>query len=181
MRRVENKAEFDRVLLEARTCEHIDSQREATSLKLLVFDDMALCSDHFLLALKDFMEWSGDAGAYFVVLRPDPLDNFCRLYGKYPMLEVARSDSTEAYLNALNEDVGDGQGFSLSNLSMTWVVVPWSNKWFIHAMRSGADDSGHLWVPPEWVGKVLAAHPGVFFRPAGADLLRSANKGNESG
>lgn len=170
MRRVESEAEFDKVLLDARTCEHIDSRRQPTSLKLLVFDDMALCSDHFLLALRDLMEWSGDVSTYFVVLRPDPLDNFRRLYGKYPVLEIARGDSTEAYLNALNEDVGDGQGFSLGNLSMTWVVVPPSSKWFIHAMRSGADDSGHLWVPLEWVNKLQAGYPGVFFRDVPADL-----------
>ena len=164
MRRIEGKAEFEKVLLEARTSEYVDSRREPTPLQLLVFDDAMLSTGYFLLALQDLMEWSGDPSTFFVVLRPDPVDNFYRLYGKYPVLEIARNDPSEAYLNALNEDVGDGQGFSLENLCMTWVIVPPSNKWFIHAIRSDQDDSGHLWVPPEWVDRLMAAHPGIFFR-----------------
>jgi hypothetical protein len=170
MRRVEDKAEFEKVLLEARTCVHIDSRRIKTRLQVLVFDDGMLCADYFLLAFQDLMGWSADPAAYFVVLHPDPVDNFHRLYGKYPVLEIARNDSTEAYSAAMNEDLGDGQGFSLCDLSFTWVIVPPSNKWFIHAIRSSFDDSGRLWVPPEWVDKLLAAHRGVFFRDAPASL-----------
>jgi hypothetical protein len=162
MRRVEDKAEFEKILLEARTCVFVDSRRDPTPLQLLVFDDAVLCTDCFLPALKSLMERSADPAAYFVVLHPDPVDNFHRLYGKYPVLEIARNDSTEAYLGTLNEDVGDGRGFTLCDLSLTWVVVPPSNKWFIHAMRSADDDSGHLWVPPEWADKVLAAYSFVF-------------------
>jgi len=162
MRRVEDKPEFERVLLEARTCEYIDSRREPTPLQLLVFDDAMLSTGYFLRGFQDLMEWSGDSVAYFMVLRPDPVDNFYRLYRKYPVLEIGRDDSPDAYLNALNEDVGDGDGFSLENLCMTWVIFPLSNRWFIHAIRSDQSDSGHLWVPQEWADKLLAAHPGVF-------------------
>lgn len=172
MRRVEDKSEFDKILLEARTCVHIDSRRELTPLQLLFFDDAMLCTEHFLPALKSLMDWSADPATFFVVLQPDPVDNFRRLYGKYPVLEIARSDSTDAYLGALNEDLGDGRGFSLCDLSLTWVIVPPSSKWFIHAIRSNLDDSGHLWVPPERVDRLLAAHPGVFFRDAEASLKR---------
>ena len=145
-------------------CVYVDSRRASTPLQLLVFDDPMLCTDYFLPALKHLMEWSADPAAYFVVLRPDPIDNFYRLYSKYPVLEIARDESPEAYLGALNEDLGDGRGFSLSNLCLTWVIVPLSKRWFIHAIRSAYDDSGHLWIPPEWVDKLLTAHPGVFFR-----------------
>jgi hypothetical protein len=162
MRRVEDKAEFKKILLEAATCVFIDSRREPTPLRLLVFDDAMLCTDYFLSALRSLMEFSADPVAYFVVLNPDPVNNFYRLYNKYPVWEVARSDSAEAYMAALNEDVGDGQGFSLSILSSTWVVVPPSGDWFIHAMRSSDDDSGHLWVPQVWVSKLQGAHPGLF-------------------
>ena len=162
MRRVEHKAEFDRILTDARMCVYIDSRRAPTPLHLMVFDDGMLCADYFFAALRDLIEQSADPGAYFLVLEPDPVDNFHRLYGRYPVVEIGREDSSEAYLGAMNEDVGDGQGFSLGNLCLTWVIVPPSNKWFIHAIRSAYDDSGHLWVPPEWVDKLLAAHPGVF-------------------
>ncbi len=162
MRRVQDEDEFHKILLEARTCVHIDSRRVPTLLHLLVFDDAMLCADYFLAALKSLMEWSADNAARFVVLEPHPVDNFHRLYGKYPVLEISCSDSIEAYSAAMNEDVGDGRGFTLCDLSFTRVVVPPSNKWFIHAIRSDADDSGHLWVPPGWVDKLLAAHPGVF-------------------
>jgi hypothetical protein len=169
MRRVENEAEFKRILLDARTCEYIDSRREPTRLQVMVFDDAMLCTHYFLPALKSLMEWSADPAAYYLVLRPDPLDNFYRLYKKYPVLAISRDDPTEAYLGGLNQDVGNGAGAPLESLSLAWVIVPPSNKWFIHAIRSDADDSGHLWVPSEWVDKLLATHPGVFFRdePAG--------------
>ncbi len=166
MRRVEDQSEFGKILLEARTCVHTDSRRIKTSLQLLVFDNAVLCSEFFFPALQSLMEWSSDPRAYFVVLHPDPLDNFHRLYGKYPMLEIVRGDSFAAYLGKMNEDLGDGSGFSLCALSLTWVVLPPSSKWFIHCIRMLTDDSGHLWIPPEWVDKLLAAHPGVFFRDA---------------
>lgn len=164
MRRIENKAEFEKILLEARTCVFVDNRRIRTHLRWLVFDNAMLCADYFLAAFQTLMEWSVDPAAYFVVLYPDPIDNFYRPWGKYPVLEIARGDSTEAYLGVMNQDLGDGRGFTLCDLSLTWVIVPPSNTWFIHAMRSSYDDSGHLWVPPEWVDKLLAAHPGVFFR-----------------
>jgi hypothetical protein len=173
MRRVENETEFHKIVLEARTCVHIDSRRVSTSLHLLVFDDGMLCADYFLAALRSLMGWSGDPSAYYVVLDPHPVDSFYRPYKKYPVLEIARGDAADAYLGALNEDVGDGRGFSLSDLSLTWVIVPPSNKWFIHAIRSDQDDSGHLWVPSEWVDKLLAAHPGVF-----RDALASLQEGD---
>jgi len=164
MRRVEDESEFDKIRLEAYTCVHIDSHRIKTSLQPLVFDDAVLCSEFLFPALQSLMGWSGDPRAYFVVLHPDPVDNFHRLYGKYPMLEIARGDSFKAYLRQMNEDLGDGRGFTLCDLSLTWVVVPPSNKWFIHAIRSDQDDSGHLWVPPGWLDKLSATHPGIFFR-----------------
>lgn len=164
MRRVTDKGEFEKILLEARTCEYVDSRREPRPLQLVVFDDGMLCADYLFASIADLMDSSADPVAYFIALRPDPIDNFYRLYKKYPVLEIARNDSAEAYVKGLNEDLGDGRGFSLGNLSLTWVIVPPSKKWFIHAIRSDAGDSGHLWVPEEWVDRLLAAHPGIFFR-----------------
>jgi hypothetical protein len=171
MRRVEDKSEFEKIVLEVRTCVHIDSRRIKTSLQLLVFDDAVLCSEFLFPALQSLMEWSADPGVYFVVLHPDPVDNFHRLYGKFPMLEISRDDSFKAYLEQMNEDLGDGRGFSLCDLSSTWVIVPPSSKWFIHAIRTSYDDSGHLWVPSGWVDRLLAAHPGIFFRDEPASLI----------
>ena len=162
MRWVRDKVEFEKVVLDARTCVHIDSRRLPTSLQLLVFDDPMVCTDYFLRALKSLMEWSRDSGAYLAVLDPHPVDSFYRLFSKYPVLEIMGGDSTEAYLGALNEDPGGGASYELSNFWWIYVIVRPSNRWFIHAIRSDADDSGHLWVPPELVNELLAAHPGVF-------------------
>ena len=39
MRWIEEKAAFDKLFLEARTCIYIDSGREQTTLQRLIFDD----------------------------------------------------------------------------------------------------------------------------------------------
>ncbi|HET7214670.1 MAG TPA: hypothetical protein VFL79_13845 [Terriglobia bacterium] len=169
MRWIQDKAEFEKILIDARMCVYIDSRRAPTPLQVLLFGDITVCTPDFLPLLQNLMEWSSDSAAYFVVLDPDPIDNFYRLYEKYPVLEIARNDSTQAYLGGLNEDVGDGRGFALSDLWATYVILPPSKKWFIHTIRSAYDDSGHLWIPPEWADRVLAAHPFVF-RDAPASL-----------
>lgn len=167
MRRLIDKAETETILLEARTCVFIDSRREPTSLRLLVFDDAMLSTDYFFLAVNGLIASSGDPLAHFVVLDPSPIDHFHHLYGEYPVLEIESTDSVKEYLAAMNQDVGDGQGFNLRNLSSTWVIVPPSRRWFIHAIRSDTDDSGHLWLEPNEVSKLLAVAPGVF-RPSGS-------------
>ena len=162
MRWIQEKAEFEKILIDARMCVYIDSRRAPTPLQVLLFGDLTVCTPDFLPLLQSLMKWSTDSAAHFVVLDPDPVDNFYRLYKRYPVLEITPDDSAQTYLGALNEDVGDGSGFSLSDLWATYVIVPPSKKWFIHTIRSAYDDSGHLWLPPEWADKVLATYPFVF-------------------
>ena len=174
MRWIVDKGEFEKILTDARMCVYVDSRRTQTPLHLLLFDDVTVCTPYFLALLQDLMKWSADSAAYFVVLEPHPVDSFYRVYKKYPVLELTPGDSTEAYLGALNEDPGGNPADALSDLWLTYVVVPPSNKWFMHAIRSAYDDSGHLWIPPEWADKVLAAYPFVF-RDGGA--CRSSPEG----
>ena len=162
MRWIQDETEFEKILTDARMCVYVDSRRTRTQLQLLTFDDIAVYGHDFLPLLRNLMEWSTDSAAHYVMLEPHPVDGFYRLYQKYPVLEIAQGDSSEAYLGGLNGDAGDGSGFALSDLCLTYVIVPPSNRWFIHAIRSAYADSGHLWIQPEWADKVLAAYPFVF-------------------
>jgi hypothetical protein len=159
MRWIKEKAEFEKLLPEAKICKHIDSGREATKLRRLVFDDAAICSSHLANVLQKLLQWSGDALAHFIVLEHEPALFFHRLFDKYPVFEVNFGGSPQAYLAFMNEMLGDNPANSISTLWWECVIVPPSRKWFIHALRSSENNGGHLWIPKGWTQNVIDAEP----------------------
>lgn len=165
MRWIITEAEFKEIFLRARTCVYIDSGREPTTLRRLTFDDAGVCTHKFADLLQRLMECSGDLAAHSVVLDPDPVHYFYRNFNKYPSLEIALGDASAAYLSALNEDPGGSPADAVGTNWWAFVVVPPSLKWFVHARRSDQDDSGHLWIPPDWMDRVHDIYP--YLNPAG--------------
>lgn len=158
MRWVEDKDDFRKVFLEARTCVYIDSGREPTTLQRLTFDDAEICTIKLAAFLQKLIEWSCDITAYYVVLNPDPVQYFHRHFHKYPALEIALGDSAETYLSFLNQDPGGSPPDAVGTNWWECVILPLSRKWFIHALRSDRSDAGHLWIPPEWRDRVYEAY-----------------------
>jgi hypothetical protein len=159
MRWIEDKTEFDKLFLEARTCVYIDSGREQTTLQRLIFDDAEIRTKKLASLLQCLMEWSGDRVANYIVLDPAPVHYFHRHFNKYPALEIAQGDSAGNYLALLNADPG---GSPADAVGVNWwaaVIVPPSIKWFVHALRDSGSNGGHLWVPPEWVEEVAKVYP----------------------
>jgi hypothetical protein len=159
MRWIVSDEEFTSVFLEAQTCVFIDSHREQTLLVCLNFCDVEIFTKSFILDLHKMMMWSGDATAFFVVLRPDPVEFFHRHFNKYPAFEITSDDSGNDYLAALNEDPGGSPADAIGTNWWTCVIAPHSLKWFIHVMRSDTDDTGHLWIPKEWVQALIELRP----------------------
>src|SRR5438309_290853 len=126
MRWIENKDEFRKIFLQARTCVYIDSGREATPLQRLTFDDAAISTSKFAELLQNLMKWSTDSAAHYVVLDPDPVHYFYQLFNKFPVLEIAYGDSPREYLKALNEDPGGNPADALGTNWWACVVVPFS-------------------------------------------------------
>ena len=156
---VEDKSRFEKVLLEARTCDYTDSARLPTTLQKLTFDDAEICTPKFAELLQKLTEWSDDDLCSFVVLRPDPVYYFHRLFGRYPVVEIKRGTPPAAYLASLNkgprESPVDAVGINWSEC----VILPPSMRWFVHALRSERDDSGHLWVPSDWLDRAATIYP----------------------
>ncbi|HEY0701197.1 MAG TPA: hypothetical protein VGD60_00375 [Candidatus Acidoferrales bacterium] len=159
MRWIDREAEFKTIFLEARTCVYIDSGRRATQLHRLIFDDAQTCTAVFAEMLQSLMGWASDAGCYYIVLDPDPVHYFHRHFGKYPAIEIARGDSSDAYLKFLNEDPGNSPADAVGTNCWAWVIAPHSLKWFVHALRDEGDGGGHLWVPPEWAERLRTSYP----------------------
>ena len=142
-------------------CAALDSGRGHISLQKLTFDDVELCSKVFAELLQKLLEWSADDACAFVVLRPDPVYYFHHFFGKYPVVEVPRGMSATDYLAILNEGPPDSKADALGIIYSEYVLVPPSLRWFVHALRSVENDGGHLWIPSEWVDRVVAAYPYV--------------------
>jgi len=159
MRWVQEKDEFDKILLRTRTCAYIDSGRESTTLQRLVFDDAMTCTVVFAEMLHGLMEWSEEPSCNYVVLEPDPVHYFHRLFGKFPAIEIARSDSARTYIEFLNQDPGGSPADAVGTNCWAWVIVPPSIGWFVHALRSDEDNGGHLWIRPEWSAKLHKLYP----------------------
>lgn len=161
MRWIEERDEFKRIFLTAKTCVYVDSGREPTTLQKLTFDDAEICTGVFAVLLQSLIEWSGDTKANYIVLHPDPVYYFHHYFQKYPLIEMTSGDSAETYLAALNESLN---GSSADAIGTNWwecVIVPPSRTWFVHAMRSDRENGGHLWIPQEWICRVLDIYPYV--------------------
>lgn len=158
---VEDKNKFEKVFLEARTSVYTDSGRLPTALQRLTFDDAEICTGLFAELLQKLMDWAEDDLCYYVVLEPDPVYYFHRLFGKYPVIEIERGTPSTTYLANLNEGPAESPSDALGTNWSECVILPLSKRWFVHAIRSDRDDSGHLWVPPVWVERVSATYPYV--------------------
>jgi hypothetical protein len=156
---IEDRRAFEKVFLEARTCVYIDSGRLPTALQELTFDDAEICAPQFADLLQTLMEWAGDHVARYVVLDPDPVYYFHRLFGRYPVLEIEKGTVATTYLEKLNDGPPESPAHALGTNWCEYVVLPPSIRWFVHALSSDRDDGGHLWVPPEWVEKLAAIYP----------------------
>jgi hypothetical protein len=159
MRWIEEKAAFDKLFLEARTCIYIDSGREQTTLQRLIFDDAEIRTTKFATLLQCLMRWSGDQVANYIVLDPAPVHYFHHHFNRYPALEIAQGDTAREYLALLNADPG---GSPADAVGINWwacVIVPPSIKWFVHALRDSGNNGGHLWIPPHWIEKVAEVYP----------------------
>jgi hypothetical protein len=141
------------------TCVFIDSGREPTSLVQLSFDDAGIVTRAFAGLLQQLLEWSGDTSCFYVVLRPDPVHFFHRLFGRYPAIEIQSGISAEEYLAALNKGPEQSPSDALGTIYDERIIVPPSLGWFVHSFQSSEDTHGHLWIPAEWVDRVVAAYP----------------------
>jgi len=174
MRWVKDEPVFRTVLTEARENIFVDSRRNTTDLQRLIFDDVVLRRPEFAGLLQTLLGLSGDSKCYYLVLCPDPVHYFHRQFGKYPLLEIDYGDSDENYLVALNEDPGGSPIDAVGNNWWACMILPPSRKWFSHLLRSASDNGGHLWIPREWVDRVVEGHPYLRVEPGGA---RSSRKG----
>jgi len=156
---LEDKNIFEKVFLEARTCVHTDSGRLPTELQKLTFDDAEICTRQFADLLQKLMEWSDDTTCFYAVLDPDPVYYFHRLFGKYPVVEIEKGTPATSYLESLNEGPPESPADAVGINWSECVILPPSNGWFVHALRSDRDDAGHLWVPLGWVERVAATYP----------------------
>jgi len=153
--------EFESIFLDAQDCVFIDSCRTPTQLICLNFGDLEIFTSFFISLLHKIMDRSHDQNAFYVLLRPDPVQYFHRHFRKYPALEITRGDTENTYLAALNEDPGGSLPDALGTNWSTVVIMPPSKKWFVHVMRADTDDTGHLWVPKEWTQPLIDYHSGL--------------------
>lgn len=156
---VKEKNRFEMAFQKALDCAATDSGRLPTSLRRLTFDDVEIRSHVFASFLQKLLGLSGDDACSFVVLRPDPVYYFHHFFGEYPVVEVRRGMPTKDYLALLNDGPPDSKADALGIVASECVFVPPSLRWFIHVLRSARNDGGHLWVPSEWVGDVVAIYP----------------------
>jgi hypothetical protein len=156
---ISDDEQFRELYLQCMTCVFIDSGRESTSRIRLSFDDAGICTGAFLNLLQKLLEWSGDGRCFYVVLRPDPVHFFHRLFGKYPAVEIQTGISPEEYLAGLNRGPEQSPSDALGTIYSERVIVPPSLSWFVHSYQSSEDTDGHLWIPSEWVDRVAAVYP----------------------
>lgn len=157
MRWIEDRREFGKLV---RTAESVhEAIRAKTWVTPVVFDDAVLSTTSFASMLKELMRRSEDAACEYAVLDPDPLAYFYQHFKRYPAVEYRQSDTPQSFLEVLNKDPGDSPADAIGINCDAWVVVPGSELWFIHAVRSADDTGGHLWMPSQWNEEVIKSYP----------------------
>jgi hypothetical protein len=105
------------------------------------------------------MVYSADSLVHYLVLSPDPVQYFHRLFRKYPLVEIRVGDSTDNYLSILNEDPGGSPADAVGTNWSACMILPPTRKWFGHLLRSANDNGGHLWIPLELTEGLVAEYP----------------------
>src|SRR5712691_47875 len=158
MRWVKDIEEARTILREAR--ERASMHERNAEFKRLTFDCVEFHSRRFLEFLRKLMEWSGDASFHYAVLDPDPINYFFTHFHKYPLVEITSSDSGDVYIAALTEDPGQSPADAIGTNWSEYVILPPSNKWFIHTLRDAqSGEGGHLWVPIDWSNRAKEIYP----------------------
>ena len=155
MRWITDEEEFDKIMLDARSCVYMDSGRVKTELQRLQFDHASLRTDQFSLLLRTLMEWSKLKTIYFTVLDPDPYDYFFHRFNMYPSFEIEDGDFPDPYIEALSKPYSNQLGFDLGTVYWEHTITAPGIPWFIHSLRSPEDNGGHLWVPKGWPEKIF--------------------------
>jgi hypothetical protein len=150
---------FDELFLRCMTCVFIDSGRKPTSLVRISFDDAEICTPKFAFLVQNLMQWSGDDDCYYVVLRPDPVLHFHRIFGEYPAVELAKNMGPSEYLAALNSGPTKAPSEAIGSIYRERVIVPPSMNWFVHSFVSSEDTDGHLWLQESWLRQAMALYP----------------------
>lgn len=156
---ISDDEQFKELFLQCMTCVFIDNGREPTSLIPLSFDDAGIVTRAFAALLQGLLKWSGDTRCFYVVLRPDPVHYFHRLFGKYPALEIRSWTSPEEYLARLSQGPEQSPADALGTNYSERVIMAPSLGWFVHSYQSSEQTDGHLWVPSEWVDRVAEIYP----------------------
>ncbi|ADV83860.1 hypothetical protein [Terriglobus saanensis] len=154
-----DKDRFDHLYLEAKSCVDTDSGRLPTAFKRLTFDDAQICTIEFANMLQELLKWSGDPYFSYVVLKPDPIYYFHRLFNAFPAIEVGRGATARDYIKWLNDGPEESPADALGTNCTECVIVPPSKRWFVHAVRSALSDGGHLWMPSDWVDRAVSMYP----------------------
>lgn len=150
---------FKKLFLKSMTCVFIDSGREPTSLAKLSFDDAEVGTKAFAFLIQKLLEWSGDESCFYLVLRPDPVQYFHRLFGAYPAVQIRRGDSADDYLDTLNSGPEQSPSDAVGINYAERIIMPPSLSWFVHSFNSSGAKDGHLWVRTEWIDKVASLYP----------------------
>jgi len=156
---MKDSKQFDELFLQCMTCVFIDSGREPTTLVRLSFDDAGIGTREFASLVLKLLQWSGDDKCSYVVLRPDPILHFHRIFGEYPAVEITKSMTPEEYLSTLDSGPTQAPNEAIGSIYRERVIVPSTLNWFVHSFVSSEDTDGHLWIPKDWVDRVAEIYP----------------------
>lgn len=170
MRWITSRAACEALSRSAAAFLDVDSDREETTLRRLVFSDAAVQTEGFFAAVQALLRLSGAPAAYFIAFEVV----FCappRMSTGRAALEILAGDAAQDYLAYLSGRGLPWPGSPGAEWMQCMVFEPWEPgpewykqpalTWFACATRSDRDDTGHLWLPPEWTAQAVAAFPGL--------------------
>lgn len=161
VRWIEDKNEYQKMRDLARWCADVDSGRLPTDYTKLYFCDVTSINHVFPTLLQDLLMMARDQSCIYMVLDPDPEYFWHDRLGGYPTFEFSRGDSADEYLKFLNRPFGSNRGDNMADMWYSYVIFPPTRKWCVHTIRSERNDTGHLWIPPEWASGIMKIYPFV--------------------
>lgn len=162
MRWIENEKEYRALRDVMRECMNIDSDRQPTDLLRLRFGDVEMINRNAMSFLRRLMGLAGERACYYMVSDPDPEYFWKDRLGRYAVFEVVHDDPAEEYIRSLNEPfVAPGRD-AMASTWYSYAIFSGTLRWFAYATRSDRDDTGHLWISPEWADQLLESESWLF-------------------
>ncbi|WP_153099913.1 hypothetical protein [Paraburkholderia hayleyella] len=103
--------------------------------KFLYFDPIDAGTPEYYDFIKNLTKFSNSKEFSFLLTKPDPINIYFKLFGKYPAMKFNNHHDGSDYQKFLDADPGNSPSDAVICIAERYVVLPDADDWIIYADR----------------------------------------------